>query len=109
MTARTQPNAAGWWLDLDGTRLYHAGDTALIMDMQLLQDRVDVALLPIGDNYTMGPDDAVRAVEMIRPRIVIPMHYNTFDVIKQDPHEFARKVGDRADVKILTPGESIDL
>ena len=102
----TQP--AGWWLDLNGARLYHAGDTALIMDMQLLQGRVDVALLPIGDNYTMGPDDAVRAVEMIRPTTVIPMHYNTFDVIKQDPHDFARKVGDLANVKILTPGESID-
>lgn len=101
-------HAAGWWLDLDGTRLYHSGDTALIKDMELLNGRVDVALLPIGDNYTMGPDDAARAVEMIAPRVVIPMHYNTFDVIKQDPQEFARMVGSRADVRILQPGDSYE-
>jgi L-ascorbate metabolism protein UlaG (beta-lactamase superfamily) len=82
----------GWWLDLEeGGRVYHAGDTALLMEMQLLKGRVDTALLPIGDNFTMGPEDAVRAVEFIEPKVVIPMHYNTFDVIRQDPHEFARQ------------------
>src|SRR5690625_6204318 len=60
-------------------RLYHAGDTALIMDMQLLRGEVDIALLPIGDNYTMGPADAVRAIDFIKPSVVIPMHYNTLD------------------------------
>lgn len=99
---------AGWWLDLGGKRLYHAGDTALITDMQLLRGRVDVALLPIGDNYTMGPEDAARAVEFIEPRIVVPMHYNTFDLIRQDPAEFARRVGARARVEILRPGESLE-
>jgi len=98
----------GWWLDLGGKRLYHAGDTALITDMQLLKGRVDVALLPIGDNYTMGPEDAARAVEFIEPRIVVPMHYNTFDLIRQDPTEFARNVGARARVEILRPGESLE-
>jgi len=98
----------GWWLDLGGKRLYHAGDTALITDMQLLKGRVDVALLPIGDNYTMGPEDAARAVEFIEPRIVVPMHYNTFDLIRQDPAEFARHVGARARVEILRPGESLE-
>ena len=98
----------GWWLDLGGKRLYHAGDTALITDMQLLKGRVDVALLPIGDNYTMGPEDAARAVEFIEPRIVVPMHYNTFDLIRQDPAEFARLVGARARVEILKPGESLE-
>ncbi|MFO7260359.1 MAG: metal-dependent hydrolase [bacterium] len=98
----------GWWLDLGGKRLYHAGDTALITDMQLLKGRVDVALLPIGDNYTMGPEDAARAVEFIEPRIVVPMHYNTFDLIRQDPAEFARLVGDRARVEILEPGGSLE-
>src|SRR5688572_21627189 len=83
---RFHTHAGGWWLDLGGATLYHAGDTALLMDMQLLNGRVDVALLPIGDNYTMGPEDAARAVELIAPRVVIPMHYNTFDVIRQDPH-----------------------
>jgi L-ascorbate metabolism protein UlaG (beta-lactamase superfamily) len=91
-----------------GKRLYHAGDTALTMDMQLLKGRVDVALLPIGDNYTMGPDDAVRAVELIEPRVVIPMHYNTFEQIRQDPQQFKAKVGKRAEVVILEPGQSYE-
>jgi L-ascorbate metabolism protein UlaG (beta-lactamase superfamily) len=90
----------------NGKRLYHAGDTALIMDLQLLQGQVDVALLPIGDNFTMGPEDAARAVEMIRPEVVIPMHYNTFDVIEQDPQAFRDRVGGTARVEILQPGES---
>ena len=103
-TFTTMPG--GFWLDLGGKRLYHAGDTALLMEMQLLKGKVDVALLPIGDNYTMGPEDAVRAVEFIEPRYVIPMHYNTFDLIRQDPQAFARAVGDRAEVVILEPGGS---
>lgn len=98
----------GWWLEFGGKRLYHAGDTALLTDMQLLKGKVDVAILPIGDNFTMGPEDAVRAVEFIEPRVVIPMHYNTFDVIKQDPAAFAERVGDRAEVVILEPGRSFD-
>ncbi len=96
----------GFLISLDDTTVYHAGDTALITDMQLLKGAVDVALLPIGDNFTMGPDDAVKAVEMIKPKLVIPMHYNTFDVIKQDPHAFARQVGARAQVVILEPGQT---
>jgi L-ascorbate metabolism protein UlaG (beta-lactamase superfamily) len=96
----------GWWLDMDGKRLYHAGDTALLTDMQLLKGKVDVALLPIGDNFTMGPEDAARAVEFIEPRVVIPMHYSTWDVIEQDPNEFRRLVGGRAEVVILDPGDS---
>jgi L-ascorbate metabolism protein UlaG (beta-lactamase superfamily) len=102
----TMPN--GWWVDLGDARVYHAGDTALLTDMQLLQGKVDIALLPIGDNFTMGPEDAARAVEFIKPRVVIPMHYNTFDVIKQDPQEFKRMVGKRAEVVILKPGESFE-
>lgn len=89
-------------------RLYHAGDTALIMDLQLLRGEVDIALLPIGDNYTMGPDDAVRAIDFINPSVVIPMHYNTFDLIRQDPEEFRRAVGNRAEVVILEPGQSYE-
>ena len=101
--------AGGWWLELDGgKRVYHAGDTALMLEMQLLHDQVDVALLPIGDNYTMGPRDAVRAVEFIRPKVVIPMHYNTFPLIQQDPKAFAARVGDRARVVVLEPGKSFD-
>lgn len=93
----------------NGTRLYHAGDTALIMDMQLLRGQVDVALLPIGDNFTMGPEDAARAVEFIEPKRVVPIHYNTFPVIEQDPERFREMVGDRAQVEVLEPGGSIEL
>ena len=92
-----------------GTRLYHAGDTALITDMQLLRGQVDVALLPIGDNFTMGPEDAARAVEFIEPRTVVPMHYDTFPVIEQDPEEFRGLVGDRARVEVLHPGGSLEI
>jgi L-ascorbate metabolism protein UlaG (beta-lactamase superfamily) len=108
-------HANGFWIDLkpghgqEGRkRLYHAGDTALLMDMQLLRGRVDVALLPIGDNFTMGPEDAARAVEFIGPRVVIPMHYNTWPPIAQDPNAFARRVGDLAEVVVLDPGETYD-
>ena len=114
-TGRFTTLAGGFWLHLKpptgqtgGKRLYHAGDTALISDMALLKGKVDIALLPIGDNFTMGPEDAVRAIEMIAPTVVIPMHFNTFDVIQQDPDDFARRVGDRAEVVILTPGKSYE-
>lgn len=100
---------AGLLFDLNGTRLHHAGDTALTLDMQLLKGKVDIALLPIGDNFTMGPDDAVRAVEFIEPEVVIPIHYGTWPVIEQDPHEFARLVGERARVEVLEPGGSFPL
>jgi L-ascorbate metabolism protein UlaG (beta-lactamase superfamily) len=100
--------AHGFWIDMGGKRLYHAGDTALIMDMQLLRGQVDVALLPIGDNFTMGPADAVRAVEFIQPRVVIPMHYDTWEPIAQDPAQFRADVGDRAEVVVLQPGQSHD-
>ncbi len=103
---KVSTHPCGFLLDLDGKRLYHAGDTALMMDMHLLKGRVDIALLPIGDNFTMGPEDAARAVEFIEPEFVIPMHYNTWDVIAQDPHEFAKRVGDRATTIILEPGQS---
>jgi L-ascorbate metabolism protein UlaG (beta-lactamase superfamily) len=96
---------AGLLIKLEGGKsVYHAGDTALLMDMQLLKGQVDVALLPIGDNYTMGPDDAVRAVEFIEPDVVIPIHYNTFPPIRQDPEAFKAKVGGRARVEIVEPG-----
>ncbi len=99
----------GWWLELNGgKRVYHAGDTALITDMKLLEGMVDVALLPIGDNFTMGPRDAIRAVDFIKPRTVIPMHYNTWDLIKQDPHAFARAVGSKAKVVVLDPGGTFE-
>ncbi|MFC1791227.1 metal-dependent hydrolase [Gemmatimonadota bacterium] len=99
----------GFLINLAGTRIYHAGDTALLTDMQLLRGKVDVALLPIGDNFTMGPEDAARAVDFIRPKVVIPIHYNTFDMIAQDPEAFRGMVGDLAKVEVVGPGESYEL
>ncbi|MFH2008586.1 MAG: MBL fold metallo-hydrolase, partial [bacterium] len=84
----------------------------LFYDMKLIGDAVlDLALLPIGDNFTMGPDDALRAVELLRPRIVVPIHYDTFDVIEQNPNTWAAEVEKRFDtqVKVLAPGESLTL
>lgn len=103
-------HAAGFVVRLGGVSFYHAGDTALFGDMKLLGgevERVDVAALPIGDNYTMGVDDAVLAVDWIRPRIAVPMHYGTFSVIDVDPEEFRRKVQARGlpvEVRVLPPG-----
>jgi L-ascorbate metabolism protein UlaG (beta-lactamase superfamily) len=99
-------NPCGVVLTLGGTTVYHTGDTGLTMEMQLLTSRVDVMLVPIGDNYTMGVEDAARAVEFVRPRVAIPMHYNTWDVIAADPDAFRQLVGPVADVVILAPGES---
>jgi L-ascorbate metabolism protein UlaG (beta-lactamase superfamily) len=98
----------GFLIDLGDKSFYHSGDTALTRDMELLNGQVDVAMLPIGDNFTMGPKDAARAVAMIEPRVVIPIHYSTWDVIAQDPKEFAKLVGTKSKVAILRPGESYD-
>ena len=88
---------AGMLIELEGKTVYHAGDTALTVEMQLLGERnkIDVAMLPIGDNFTMGPEDAAAAAEMLKAGMVLPMHYNTFDVIKQDPAEFLALLAER--------------
>jgi L-ascorbate metabolism protein UlaG (beta-lactamase superfamily) len=92
-----------------GQRFYHAGDTALLTDMQLLRGMVDVAVLPIGDRFTMGPEDAVRAVGFIEPGVVIPCHYNTWPPIEQDAEAFVRAVGGRAHVEVMQPGAVYEL
>jgi L-ascorbate metabolism protein UlaG (beta-lactamase superfamily) len=89
-----------------GRTVYHTGDTGLTLEMQLLAGGVDALLVPIGDNYTMGIEDAARAVEFVKPRVVIPMHYNTWDLIAADPEAFRRRVAGRADVVVLAPGQS---
>lgn len=101
----------GFMIRMGGKTIYYAGDTALTMEMKLIgeQHNINVVLLPIGDHYTMGPVDAAKAVELLRPQMVIPMHYNTFPVIEQDPEDFADKVGDLARVKIMKFGETIEL
>ena len=87
-----------------GKRLYHAGDTGLTMDMQLLKGKVEVALLPMGDNFTMGPEDAVTAIEFIEPSVVIPIHYDKWPYIEQDGEACRDLVGDRARVGLVEPG-----
>ncbi|MGE7021483.1 metal-dependent hydrolase [Solibacillus cecembensis] len=89
--------------------IYHAGDTALFGDMELIGKRhpIDVAFLPIGDNFTMGPEDAAYAVSLLKPKIVVPIHYNTFPPIVQDPNDFAKLV-EGADVQMLKPGEEVN-
>jgi L-ascorbate metabolism protein UlaG (beta-lactamase superfamily) len=106
--------ATGFVLRHPEGSLYHSGDTGLFYDMALIRKLYspDVALLPIGSHFTMGIDEAVEAVDLLKPKYVIPMHYNTFDVIKADPHEFKRKVEYRvpgAEVVILSPGDEWEL
>jgi L-ascorbate metabolism protein UlaG (beta-lactamase superfamily) len=105
-------NPAGFLLTLGGKKIYHACDTGLFYDMKLIgEGGLDVAILPIGDNFTMGPDDALRAVKLLEPKVVIPIHYNTFDVIRQDPHTFAARVEAETATRclVLEPGESYEL
>lgn len=102
-------NPAGILLNAGDKTLYFAGDTGLFYDMRLIgEEGVDLAVLPIGDNFTMGPDDALRAVKLIQPRVVMPVHYDTFEVIRQDPDAWARRVEEETDAEtlVLRPGES---
>ncbi len=102
----------GLVLDIGGFRIYHAGDTALFSDMRLVGDLgIDLALLPIGDNYTMGPTDALEAVKLIRPRYVMPVHFGTFPLLEQDPAAFKRRVEAETSAKglVLEPGEDMQL
>ncbi len=87
-------NPCGFLVTMDGRTLYHPGDTGLFYDMKLIgeMNQIDVAVLPIGDNFTMGVDDAVKATEFLQPRMVIPMHYKTFEVIDVEPQEFVDRV-----------------
>jgi L-ascorbate metabolism protein UlaG (beta-lactamase superfamily) len=92
----------------DGIRIYDAADTALFGDMALIgEEGIDLAILPIGDYYTMGPDDAVRAVKLIEPRFVLPIHYNTFPPITQDVDAWAARVKAEtsAEPVVLQPGD----
>lgn len=97
----------------DGHDVYLAGDTALTYDMKLIGERggVDLALLPIGDYFTMGPDDAVLAAQFVKAKHVVPIHYNTFEEIEQDAAAFAARLRQTAEIDCtpLKPGESLTL
>jgi L-ascorbate metabolism protein UlaG (beta-lactamase superfamily) len=105
--------AAGWVLDVGGLRLYFAGDTALFSDMARIGQphdggRIDAAVLPIGDLFTMGPDDSLEAIRLLAPRIVLPSHYGTWPPIAQDAAAWAARVREAgiAEPRVLTPGQS---
>jgi L-ascorbate metabolism protein UlaG (beta-lactamase superfamily) len=105
-------NPCGILLKLDDGTIYHAADTGLFSDMQLIgEEEIDLAILPIGDNFTMGPDDALRAVKLIEPKRVLPEHYNTWPLIAQDAHAWAARVAAEtsADPHVLQPGGSLTL
>ena len=102
----------GVLIESEGKRIYHAGDTALFSDMTLIgQNGLDLALLPIGSNFTMGPKDALEAVKLLKPKRVVPIHYNTFPPIKQDPEAFKAAVERHTDTEciILNAGEVLPI
>lgn len=112
-------NPCGYLVDMGGKRVYHAGDTGLFGDMALIGrlEHPDVALLPIGDNFVMGPQDALEAARMLQAPLVIPMHYNTFPVIRQDAEVFGAEVeaelggaaGSGIHCRVMAPGDVLEL
>jgi L-ascorbate metabolism protein UlaG (beta-lactamase superfamily) len=104
--------ACGILLELAGKRIYFACDTALFLDMKLIGlAGLDLAVLPIGDLYTMGPDDSIEAVKFLAPKRVTPSHYNTWPPIEQDAQAWAASVRRQtaAEPIVLKPGESFQL
>jgi L-ascorbate metabolism protein UlaG (beta-lactamase superfamily) len=105
-------NPGGFLLTVEGKRIYFSCDTGLFYDMKLIGAAgLDLAVLPIGDRFTMGPDDAVEAVKLLAPKRVAPSHYNTWPPIAQDPKAWAAKVKaeTKAEPVVVAPGETITL
>lgn len=104
---------AGFLLTVeDEKKIYLACDTGLFGDMELIGDEgIEFATLPIGDNFTMGPDDALKAVKLVRPKRVVPVHYSTWDVIQQDPEAWAERVRKEtpAEAIVMKPGDSVTI
>lgn len=103
---------AGLVVRFGGKTIYFAGDTCLFSDMKLIgEEGLDIAVIPIGDAFTMGPTDAQRAVGFLQPKVVIPCHFNTFPAIEQDAALFARETEERTGVRVeaMKPGATIDL
>jgi len=106
-------NPCGFFLNIDNKIIYHAGDTGLFSDMKIFRDilggkEINVAMLPIGDNVVMGPEDALLATKWIEPKVVIPMHYDTFPILKQDAYLFQKNIESQTSTKaiVLSPGEA---
>lgn len=102
--------ACGFVIGVGGKVIYFAGDTCLFSDMKLIgeRDKIDYAILPIGGHYTMDPVDAAKAVELLGAANAIPVHYNTWSVINQNPEDFVKLVKG-AKVHVVKPGQSIEL
>ena len=102
--------AVGFVVNIGGKNIYFAGDTGLFSDMKFIgeRDKIDWAILPIGGHFTMDSEDAAKAVEFLGAKNVIPVHYNTWDVIKQNPEDF-KKLVKNASVYVVNPGESLEL
>jgi L-ascorbate metabolism protein UlaG (beta-lactamase superfamily) len=101
----------GWLLDLRGARVYFAGDTALFLDMKLVGlGGLDLAVVPIGDRFTMGPEDSIEAIKLLSPKRAVPCHYNTWPPIAQDAHAWAEAVKRQtaAEPVVLEPGRSFE-
>lgn len=106
-------NPCGFVVNMSGITVYHTGDTGLFGDMELIasQTPIDVLLCPIGDKYTMGPDDAIKAAALVKPKVIIPMHYNTFPPINQDANKFkvdVEKAVPSVKAQIMKPGDVFD-
>ena len=113
LNAHAMHIACGFIVHFDGSVFYFAGDTGLFADMELIGKRnaIDYAFLPIGDNFTMGPDDAAYAAGLLKAKTVIPIHYNTWPLIDQDPEEFKNVVEKETSSKVLIVpcGTRVDL
>ncbi|QAY66827.1 metal-dependent hydrolase [Paenibacillus protaetiae] len=102
----------GYLVKAEGLTILHTGDTALYGDMKMIGDRndIDVVFLPIGDKFTMGPEDALQAAEWYQAKLVVPVHYDTFDVIRQDAESFVNKLKERGmRGQVLAIGEQLSL
>lgn len=101
---------AGILFSAEGKTVYHVGDTALYSDMKLIGDKhdIDLAFIPIGDNFTMSPEDAAIAAKWLKPKTVVPIHFNTFPVIQQDPYKFIEML-EEGNGKVMEVGEEIEL
>jgi L-ascorbate metabolism protein UlaG (beta-lactamase superfamily) len=103
---------SGFILEAEEKTVYNSGDTCAFAEMAWIGEDydLDLAFLPIGDDFTMGPKEAARCVEMLRPKLVVPVHYNTFPLIRADPQDFARRVGEAGfEARVLAPGEALTL
>ncbi|MFC5651900.1 metal-dependent hydrolase [Paenibacillus solisilvae] len=103
---------AGFLIFAEGLTILHAGDTSLFSDMKLIGERhpIDVVFLPIGDHYTMGPEDALLAAQWYNARLTVPVHHSTFPLIKQDAEQFVRQLEKRGlNGRVMAPGDELQV